>query len=86
MSEKALALSLATLPNMIQLAGRDQRPSVIAHWCVETAQNVNAFYRDVPVLDATPEEAASRLRLAQAAKLVLSQGLSLLGIPVPEEM
>lgn len=85
-SEKALALSLAALPSLVVLAGRDQRPSVITHWCVETAQNVNAFYRDVPVMDATPDEAASRLRLAQAAKEVLTSGLALLGISVPEEM
>lgn len=85
-SEKALALALAVLPSIIATAGRDQRPSVLAHWCLETAQQVNAFYRDVPVLDASPEEAASRLRLAQAAKDVLTQGLALLGISVPEEM
>lgn len=85
-SEKVLALSLAAYPSVVALAGRDQRPSVVAHWCVETAQHINAFYRDVPVMDATPEEAASRLRLARAAKQVLSQGLALLGISVPEEM
>lgn len=86
LSEKALALSLANYPSVIALAGRDQRPSVVAQWCFETAQAVNAFYRDVPVLDATPEEAASRLRLAQAAKQNLTAGLQLLGIAVPEEM
>ncbi len=85
-SEKALAMALATFPSIVMMAGRDQRPSVVAHWCVETAQYVNAFYRDVPVLDATKEEAESRLRLAQAAKEVLIQGLGLLGISVPEEM
>jgi arginyl-tRNA synthetase len=85
-SEKALALSLAAYPNMVGLAGRDQRPSVLTHWCVETAQNINAFYRDVPVMDATKEEAECRLRLAVAAKEVLSLGLGLLGISVPEEM
>ncbi len=85
-SEKALALALAAFPSLIQLAGRDQRPSVIAQWCVETAQLVNAFYRDVPVLDATQEEAEARLRFAQTAKQVLTQGLELLGIPTPEEM
>ncbi len=85
-SEKALALTLAAFPSIVQLAGRDQRPSVVAHWCVETAQAVNAFYRDVPVMDASKEEAESRLRLAEAAKQVLSAGLRLLGIPTPEEM
>lgn len=85
-SEKTLALSLAAFPQVVALAGRDMRPSVIAHWCVETAQNVNAFYRDVPVMDATPEEATARLRLAQAAKDVLTLGLGLLGIQIPEEM
>lgn len=85
-SEKALALALAAFPQVVAQAGRDQRASLVAHWCVETAQDVNAFYRDVPVLDASKEEAESRLRLAVAAKQVLSQGLHLLGIPTPDEM
>ena len=85
-SEKQLALSLAAFPQVVATAGRDQRPALVAHWCVETAQNINAFYRDVPVLDATPAEAASRLRLAEAAKTGLSAGLALLGIQIPEEM
>jgi arginyl-tRNA synthetase len=37
-------------------------------------------------MDATKEEAECRLRLAVAAKEVLSLGLGLLGISVPEEM
>lgn len=86
LSEKTLALSLAAYPQVVALAGRDMRPSVIAHWCVETAQNINAFYRDVPVLDATPEEASARLRLAKAAEKVLTLGLGVLGIQIPNEM
>lgn len=85
-SEKALALSLAAFPSLVQLAGRNQRPSVIAQWCVETAQYINAFYRDVPVLDASKEEAQARLRFAWSAKRVLTLGLGLLGIPTPDEM
>ncbi len=85
-SEKALALSLAQLPSLIILATRDLRPSVIAQWCHETAQRMNEFYRDVPVLESVGPQRIARLRLIAASRQVLAQGLELLGISLPDEM
>ncbi len=85
-TEKALALSLAVLPERVAVAARELRPSIIAQWCLETAQRINEFYRDVSVLDSTEDLLEGRLRLAAVARQVLGQGLELLGIPLPEEM
>ncbi len=85
-AEKTLALTLAQFPLRVEQAARELRPSVMAHWCIEAAQAVNAFYRDVPVLGSEGAILASRLQLVAAAQSVLSQGLALLGIPSPSEM
>jgi arginyl-tRNA synthetase len=85
-SEKQLALALARFEDVVRKAAHELSPGMIAQWCVETAQLSNAFYRDVKVVDAPEPERSARLRLVQATRTVLSQGLEILGIPVPEEM
>ena len=85
-TEKRLALMLAELPSRIETAAAELRPSVIGQWCLETAQRVNDFYRDVPVLKTEGEERMARVRLVAAAHAVLEDGLALLGIPLPDEM
>ncbi len=61
-------------------------PAVLAQWCFSTAQLVNAFYRDVPVMDAEGDVRLRRLTLALAAKRALTKGLNVLTIAVPERM
>lgn len=85
-SEKALALCLAQFEDVCRRAAAELRPNLIAHWCIEAAQRANAFYRDVPVLEAPDADRTARLNLAAAARDTLTLGLGLLGIPVPEEM
>ena len=85
-AQKNLALKIAQLPEKIALAAQELRPSVVAQWCLEMAQVVSAFYRDVPVLSAESHKRESRLALVMSAKIALSNGLHLLGIPTPEEM
>lgn len=85
-SEKVLALTLAVLPERVEQAARELRPAIIAQWCFDTAQAINGFYRDVPVLESEGELREGRLRLASAARETLAIGLDLLGIPLPDEM
>lgn len=85
-AQKSLALKIAQLPEKVALAAKELRPSVIAQWCLEMAQAVSAFYRDVSVLSAEGEARETRLALVASAKIALSNGLHLLGIPTPEEM
>ena len=84
--EKQLALIISRLPDIIARAGAEMRPSLIANWCLDAARVSNAFYRDLPVLDADPKVKDARLRLVYAARDAMMLGLDLLGVPVPEEM
>ncbi len=94
-TERSLVLAIATLPDVVvRAAGRVQdgfdvqqtQPALLAQWCFTTAQAVNAFYRDTPVLDAPPALRARRLNLALAAACALRNGLRILTIPVPTAM
>lgn len=85
-SEKALAFALAQYPLRIHQASQELRPSIIAQWCIDVAQRVNEFYRDVPVLESEGDLKEGRLRLVAAARSALVSGLALLSIPVPDEM
>lgn len=94
-AERSLILALATLPDVVsRAAGRVQgnvdvqqtQPALLAQWCFTTAQAVNAFYRDTPVLDVPPALRARRLDLALAAACALRNGLRILTIPVPTAM
>ncbi len=94
-AERALLVAIGTLPRALErsLAWKDgaptleeTEPATLAQWCFSTAQAVNTFYRDVPVLDAEPALRARRLHLASAAKLALTHGLQMLTIDVPASM
>ncbi|MDP3793890.1 MAG: arginine--tRNA ligase, partial [Candidatus Uhrbacteria bacterium] len=86
LTEKQLAIALAKFPQVIEEAAEKLKPSVVANWCFETARAINAFYRDVPVLESTAEMREARLSFVAVARQTLTQGLSFLGISVPEEM
>lgn len=85
-SEKALALILAAFPSRVRQAAAELRPAIIAQWSLDASQAINAFYRDVPVLESEGELREGRIRLATVARETLSLGLGLLGIRVPDEM
>lgn len=84
--EVALVLSIAKLADVLPKAAEQLKVSAIANWCIDMAQSSNAFYRDVPVMDAPERERMARLRLVRAAHASLSIAMSLLSVPVPEEM
>ncbi len=85
-SEKALAFALAQFPMRVAQAADELRPSIVAQWCIDVAQRVNEFYRDVKVLESEGDLKEGRLRLVSAARTALVSGFSLLAIPIPDEM
>jgi arginyl-tRNA synthetase len=63
------------------------KASHLAHYLIDVTQAFGAFYRECKVLDDTdPELSQARLLLVDATRVILSQGLGLLGIPLPERM
>jgi len=84
--ERRLVLRVAQFVEVVRRAARETKPSILAQWCFGMAQDVNAFYRDVPVNDAPSGLKEARLQIVQLSHHALVHGLDLLGIAVPEEM
>lgn len=85
--EVSLIQTLADFPAIVQVAGRDYSPAVIANYVYELVKQYNQFYHDYSIL--REEDAAVRsfrLALCEATSRVIKTGMSLLGINVPERM
>ena len=85
-AEVNLIEKISQLPEVVQKAAADSKPSLVATYSFELAQSFNDFYTQCPVLSAEGSSRRSRLVLVQAAKVALENGLSLLGIQSPQVM
>ena len=71
----------------IEQACIDYSPSGIANYCYELTKDFNQFYHDYSILKAdTDDEKITRLVLAKNVAKIIKNGMSLLGIEVPERM
>ena len=71
----------------VRQAGTDYSPSGIANYCYELTKEFNQFYHDYSILGAdTDKEKTVRLMLAANVAKTLKNGMSLLGIEMPERM
>ncbi len=86
-SERALALELQKLPDVIARAHESYEPHPIAEYGLSLAQAYNSFYKDCHILnEKDPARRDSWLRLCELTLRALKLSLDLLGIEVPERM
>ena len=89
LNEKEIALiqKMSEYGAAVAQAGKDYSPSGIANYCYELTKAFNQFYHDYSILGAeTPELKQLRLALAKNVAKTIKNGMSLLGIEVPERM
>ncbi|GAB4487308.1 MAG: arginine--tRNA ligase [Anaerolineales bacterium] len=85
--EIELIEQMSRFPNVVQQAAEEYRPLVVAAYVYDLATAFHSFYHAVPVLQSESESIkTARLRLVEAAKQVLKNGLRLLAITAPEIM
>lgn len=85
--ERALALKLAQVHNVVMRTHNEKEPSIIAEYAYNLAQIFSTFYNACPIMNAgKPELSASRLKLAKLTRDILKLMLYLLGIEAPEIM
>src|ERR1700730_5264185 len=85
--ERALALRLLGFGAVVTGVGETAEPHRLCAYLFDVASLFTAFYEECPVLKAEPESLrASRLALCALTLSVLSTGLGLLGVPVPDRM
>ena len=71
----------------VEQAGKDYSPSGIANYCYELTKVFNQFYHDYSILNEPDEQKkAARLMMAKNVAKIIKNGMSLLGIEVPERM
>ncbi len=84
--ERELVKALLDWPAFVANAAEALEPHRVANWLLDTARLVHTWYHKHHVLGEAPNVMQARLALAQAARIVLSNGLGLLGIAAPERM
>jgi arginyl-tRNA synthetase len=77
---------LSRFPAVVEKASADLKPHIVAVYLHELADLFNEFYQNVNVLKAEESERTARLRLVEATKNVIKNGLEILGIDAPEKM
>ena len=85
--EAGLVQTLAAFPAVVAQAGVEYSPSQIANYIYDLVKQYNQFYHDFQILKEENEALRSfRLVLSRNVAKVISRGMSLLGIQVPEKM
>ena len=77
---------LELFPEKIKDSGEKMEPSIITRHIVAIAQGFNKFYHDNPILNSDEKTRQARVALVFCVKVVLEEGLKLLGIQAPEQM
>ena len=89
LSQKEIDLiqKMSDYASAVEQAGKDYSPSGIANYCYELTKEFNQFYHDYSILkEEDAQKRAVRLRIAANVAKVISNGMALLGIEVPERM
>jgi arginyl-tRNA synthetase len=85
--EREIVLTVARFPEVFVDASENLSPNVIADFVNGLADKFNTFYNALPVLKAEPPGLSdARLALVDAARIVIRNSLTLLGIEAPERM
>ena len=85
-SEIDLLKQLELFPNIVLSAKDLLEPQVIANYLQETAAKFHKYYANCRIITENEDLTLSRIALASATKIVLSNGLKILGIKAPEKM
>ncbi|MCC6650801.1 MAG: arginine--tRNA ligase [Candidatus Eisenbacteria bacterium] len=84
--EVALVRKLSTFPEVVRGAAAAREPHRVPTYLMELSAELHRYYHNCPVLKAEPEVARHRLRVHDAARQVLSNGLALMGVSAPERL
>ena len=77
---------LGRYPEVLRQAARAAEPSELSTWLLGLARELNSWYVEHRVLGDDAPLGAARLKLVEACKSVMQNGLRLLGLATPEEM
>ena len=85
-AEEILIKQLAAWPDTIRAAAKNYDPSHVNRYLMELAGCFHRFYTACHIREEAPALARARLRLADDTRIVLKNGLALIGVDAPEHM
>ena len=84
--EKALMTALSRYPEVIELAAANRAPQHLVHYLRDLAADFHSWYNANKFIDDPDELRDARLALAAATRVVIANGLGILGVSAPDTM
>jgi len=84
--EKSLMAALSRYPEVIELAANNRAPQHLVHYLRDLAADFHSWYNSNKFIDDPDEVRDARLALCAATKIVIANGLGILGVSAPETM
>ncbi len=84
--ELTLIRKLIQLPELVDMAARNLEPHHLTYYAQDLATAFHSFYKQCRVISDDEELTKARLKLVEAAKIVLAKTLHLMGMTAPESM
>lgn len=82
----ALLKAIGAFPQAVKAAAEKYEPYLVARSVMAVCTACNKFYYEVRIMAEDEADRTARLALADAARITIATGLSLLGIKAPERM
>ena len=84
--ELTLIRKLLLLPELVETAAHTLEPHHLTYYAQDLATVFHSFYKQCRVISSDEALTRSRLKLVEAAKIVLAKTLHLMGMTAPEKM
>lgn len=85
-AEINLIKQLMLFPETLQVAAEKAEPHIVCEYLREVAAAFHVFYHDCRIIGTDDEIKYARIFLANITKIVLKNGMSILGVSSPEKM
>lgn len=86
-SEKSLLININECPKVIEEAGKNFSPALIANYIYNLVKEYNSYYQSVSILKEEDEAVrAFRVSLSYKVGEIIKSSMALLGVNVPERM
>ena len=84
--ERRLAAAIANYHDLLEQVGQEGYPHHLCGYLYDLAGRFTQLYEHCPILNADQEARTRRLILSHQTASILADGLTLLGIRVPDRM
>jgi len=84
--ELTLVRKLLLLPELVEIAAETLEPHHLTYYAQDLATVFHSFYKQCRVVSRNEALTRARLKLVEAAKIVLANTLHLMGMTAPERM